>query len=543
MNGKRVAFSRDELAKMVFLLEAKAMGEKLHKRTSFDEAKCNVERASSRAHVFWSDPCHGNWSLPASLPPFTQISLWSMHRAGMDVTLWTYHTSVVGVPPSDRIEVKNAGALISRAAAELAMDNGWSIHHIADFIRLRAVHDHPGGAAPQQEKEVESDVVVHIPVKRGAWFIDVDFIFVQGFGILPSKSGHVFALLDAKTQSRGKSFLPEFRHNFVRSPDEAVWFSSPWYFPEGSECLRASLDGMQAKFAEACGAGKPLRLRYRWIMELVLDEARCRGLQLDMVDPALFNPIKYFEPQKLLCSQFEGNLSETCIGFNTWTHKSGPAGQAPKPPILSDRCFLWETMQLLGLSPHGDSLSTTFFCDVHRCAESAGKRHRMSKKSSPIVAISGRALAFDLVVSPKPWPPGVASWLTVDDWLSAVVSSKGIARGHMDEVKAVWVVERETISRSQHAARKLGLPMMTGLALASSALRVWRLSRNYIKHSPQCPAYLADLHIAVGAALSGEVGDPDAVAKHAKGDRTSRLWKRDVLALSSKCSLFRMYAT
>ena len=96
-----------------------------------------------------------------------------MHRAGMDVTLWTYHTSVVGVPPSDRIEVKTAGALISRAAAELAMDNGWSIHHIADFIRLRAVHDHPGGAAPQQEKEVESDVVVHIPVKRGAWFIGI----------------------------------------------------------------------------------------------------------------------------------------------------------------------------------------------------------------------------------------------------------------------------------------------------------------------------------------------------------------------------------
>ena len=35
VNGKRVAFSRDELAKMVFLLEAKAMGEKLHKRTYF----------------------------------------------------------------------------------------------------------------------------------------------------------------------------------------------------------------------------------------------------------------------------------------------------------------------------------------------------------------------------------------------------------------------------------------------------------------------------------------------------------------------------
>ena len=166
VGGQRVAFKRDELAKMLFLLEAKAMGEKLHKRTSFDEAKCNVERASSRVHVFWSDPCHGNWSLPASLPPFTQISLWSMHRAGMDVTLWTYHTSVVGVPPSDRIEVKNAGALISRASAELAMDNGWSIHHIADFIRLRAVHDHPGGAAPQQAKEVQSSPPFLLPPNR-----------------------------------------------------------------------------------------------------------------------------------------------------------------------------------------------------------------------------------------------------------------------------------------------------------------------------------------------------------------------------------------
>ena len=104
-------------------------------------------------------------------------------------------------------------------------------------------------------------------------------------------------------------------------------------------------------------------------------------------------------------------------------------------------------------------------------------------------------------------------------------------------------MERETISRSQHAARKLGLTMMTGLALASSAVRVWRLSRNHIKRSPQCQAYLADLNIAVGAALSGEVGDPDAVAKHAKGDRTSRLWNMDVLAMYSKISLSCMYGT
>jgi len=157
-----------------------------------------------------------------------------MHRAGMDVTLWTYHPSVVGVPPSDRIEVKNAGTLVPSFCATLAMDNGWSLRHIADFVRLRAIQHHPGGAAPHKEKAGGSDQV-QIPVKGGAWFIDVDFIFVQAFGILPSKSGHVFALLDAKSSSRGGSFKPQFRHNFVRASDEWVWFGSPFYFPEGSD--------------------------------------------------------------------------------------------------------------------------------------------------------------------------------------------------------------------------------------------------------------------------------------------------------------------
>ena len=61
VQGKRVAFSHAELAWLVRLLEANAMGEKLYKRTLLDEATCNLHRASSRAHVFWSDPCHGNW--------------------------------------------------------------------------------------------------------------------------------------------------------------------------------------------------------------------------------------------------------------------------------------------------------------------------------------------------------------------------------------------------------------------------------------------------------------------------------------------------
>ena len=105
VDGTREVFNRDQLTRIAFLLEAKAMGEKKYKRSVLDEVKCHIQRASNRVHVFWSDRCHGNWSRPARLPPYAQISLWSMHRAGMDVTLWTYHPSVVGVPPSDRIEV------------------------------------------------------------------------------------------------------------------------------------------------------------------------------------------------------------------------------------------------------------------------------------------------------------------------------------------------------------------------------------------------------------------------------------------------------
>jgi len=124
--------------------------------------------------------------------------------------------------------------------------------------------------------------------------------------------------------------------------------------------------------------------------------------------------------------------------------------------------------------------------------------------------------------------------------LRGVVSSKGVGSVHMNEVMAMWLVERETLSRSQRAARKLGYNMMTGLSLASTALRVWRISRNHIQRSPQCPMYIADLCIAVGAALAGDVGDPDAVVKHANGDRTALLWNRDVVAMYSKVSFLHI---
>ncbi len=165
---------------------------------------------------------------------------------------------------------------------------------------------------------------------------------------------------------------------------------------------------------------------------------------------------------------------ETCTGLNTWTQTKGSVCTAREPPTLNEGSFLWQVMVFLGLQPQGDSLSRTLFSDVHVCPASAGlgERRRLVSKSKPIGKSSVSAAVLRLVVSAKPWPMGVASWLTVNEWLRGVVSSKGVGSVHMKEVMAIWLVEREALSRSQRAARTLGYNMMAGLSLASTALRV-----------------------------------------------------------------------
>ena len=78
---------------------------------------------------------------------------------------------------------------------------------------------------------------------------------------------------------------------WIRKVLEVGWFSSPWYFPEGSPVLTDVLQDFEHEVSarresererHACGKSGPKRSNYNWAMEKVLAAVRRHGLQLDV---------------------------------------------------------------------------------------------------------------------------------------------------------------------------------------------------------------------------------------------------------------------
>ena len=112
-------------------------------------------RPSPKAHAFWNPPIalqpedtHHDCEDTCIIPIHCQLGLWSaLAKAGLDVTLWTYCERVVGLPPTNsggKLCISDARRILPWEVAVQWTRHGFSIKHIADYVRLAACLQEPG---------------------------------------------------------------------------------------------------------------------------------------------------------------------------------------------------------------------------------------------------------------------------------------------------------------------------------------------------------------------------------------------------------------
>ena len=121
------------------------------------------------------------------------------------------------------------------AKAGFGMDSGATIQSVADYVRLLACFEHPStgeGAAS---------------IVPGAWFVDVDSVFIRRFGFVPTRSGHVFGLASQKENKKITATGLSFKLHYARTSGELADLVFPTYFPQGSAVLRDLLLAVEGK--------------------------------------------------------------------------------------------------------------------------------------------------------------------------------------------------------------------------------------------------------------------------------------------------------
>ena len=121
------------------------------------------------------------------------------------------------------------------AKAAFSMDAGATIQSVADYVRLLACFEHPStgeGAAS---------------IVPGAWFVDVDSVFIRRFGFVPTRSGHVFGLASQKENKKIAATVLSFKLHYARTSGELADLVFPTYFPQGSAVLRDLLLAVEGK--------------------------------------------------------------------------------------------------------------------------------------------------------------------------------------------------------------------------------------------------------------------------------------------------------
>ena len=151
---QRPVLSRSELEPLVRRLELRRAAA-LRYRLGPRDAGAAPGRV---AHCFWSNKDPASWDGPAAPPVAHQIGLFSaVTAAKLDVTVWTYHTGLSGIPPLEnavlgqdvgRIVVRHAADLWPTDEARTFLEEGGRIQHVADIVRLEAVARWPGPAVP-----------------------------------------------------------------------------------------------------------------------------------------------------------------------------------------------------------------------------------------------------------------------------------------------------------------------------------------------------------------------------------------------------------
>ena len=98
-DGVRKPLSSEDLRNMLTRLALREKGLELYSYRDL-EAGCSP---SARQHTFWSDKDASTWDSCTHLPNYAQVGLFSKLAVGYDVVLWTYHPSIDGLPPAQRI--------------------------------------------------------------------------------------------------------------------------------------------------------------------------------------------------------------------------------------------------------------------------------------------------------------------------------------------------------------------------------------------------------------------------------------------------------
>jgi hypothetical protein len=177
----------------------------------------------AEGHAFWACSPLGT---ETTLPGYGQIGALSCVRlAGMALTVWTYGT-VHGIP--DGVTVRQASELMPLVEAKALIERGLRIQHLSDIVRFRAI----------------------AKSGKGGWFVDVDTIWLRPCLRSRSGSGHVFASLRATPDSLpypGACWQRFWKVKYLRQPDEQIWLSVPFFFPQASAVLSAVLGVIDGK--------------------------------------------------------------------------------------------------------------------------------------------------------------------------------------------------------------------------------------------------------------------------------------------------------
>ena len=241
----------------------------------------SIVSASQSAVVLWSDASVDKWDEQVSVPNYLQLSLLSAAALGYDTWLWSYHPEVQNIPST--CNVLDAGALWSREDAKaLAMRPDSHIAFVADYVRLLACRRHTSRSPPSI-----SCSLIGVKTQEGAWFVDLDNIWLQVQRRVPTSSGDLYATMSADLNQFFGITPRTFLLQGVRYPGERLWMSTPIFFAQNSAVLQRVIGALRRKLS------LPIRSYISFFMAELQKAIHEEGQVCDMVDPGVFNPLPY----------------------------------------------------------------------------------------------------------------------------------------------------------------------------------------------------------------------------------------------------------
>ena len=511
-------FDREDLVKIKGFVTAREEGEQRHKA-----APENRLTPSTKMHTFWSHPDPSKWDNVAVIDGPAQVGLHSMLRLGCDVTLYTYHPGVVGVPEDpvlrSRLHVEDANILWPRPVAALHLQNGWwDIQHVSDFCRGLAVQRFPGadglrdavGAVAQtrprkRHRAKEADSCHSAGVAPGAWLADLDNIFIRPFGRLPSMSGHMFCTMTGTVSEYFNQTDYEYKVKPIRWPGEKLWISTPWYFPAGSPVLTLWMQELHSR------TGRKLR-GYNVFMQAMLGAVHSSQLHVDFVDQEIFNPIapqghqlKMFKAKSDLARNFDKVLRRSIAVCQYWSSTKNCALAEGRTVLLEKGSFYWQLLEHVGLAPVEGEISRGWSVSQGRAYIPPLANHSQELRGDGCLGGVDMVATSVLVVLVRSgfWVHGKSGSPLGDvEWLATAIVSRQTLRAQMDAVRAWWALEK-AIQRGALQCSVLNIQQK--FCLASQATLLWRKMRSGVYRLPRSLDNHVGVVLSAAAAVDGGI--------------------------------------